>query len=221
MKLRAEGGFWMLEPKFIPSSEPKRPHLLSVLRTLGSEINSKMISSFFCFRAAKYRPTLLIWLLAACVGVLPQNGLGAYHGKHYRVLIECPVDNDQLTAAKRAVESYRRSVAAHRRHRAHHRYIAVRTRNPNNTQKTAYLKKRAEAQTQAQTHGTSLSPDWVDPENLKCVCVFDTLTEQFTSSKCYVVGDLPTEGDTAIFQTYTTEYVGTGAGDAPKVEPLE
>jgi hypothetical protein len=180
-----------------------------------------MIPSFFYFRAAEFRPTLLVWLLALCVGVLPQNGLGAHHRKHYRVLIECQVDNDQLTAAKRAVESYRHSVAAHRRHRSRHRYIAVRTRNPNNTQKTAYLKKRAEAQTQAQTHGITLSPDWVDPANLKCVCVYDTLTDQFASTNCYVVSDLPNEGDTAIFQTYTTEYVGTGAGSAPKIEPVE
>jgi hypothetical protein len=184
-----------------------------------------MIPSLFSFRASEFRSTLLAWLLAVCVGVLPQNGLGAHHRKHhrlrYRVLVECPVDNDQLAAAKRAVESYHRAVAAHRRHRARQRYIAVRTKNPNDTQKTAYLKKRAEAQTQAQTQGASLSPDWVDPANLKCVCVYDTLSEQFVSAKCYVVSDLPNEGDTAIFQTYTTEYVGTGAGDAPKVEPVE
>jgi hypothetical protein len=182
-----------------------------------------MIQSLFRFRASETRPTLLVWLLAVCVGVLPQNGLGAHrhHRINYRVLIECQVDNDQLTAAKRAVESYRRSVAAHRRHRARHRYIAVRTRNPNSAQKTAYLKKRAEAQTEAQTHATSLSPDWVDPANLKCVCVYDTLSDQFVSTKCYVVSDLPNVGDTAVFQAYTTEYVGTGAGDAPKVEPEE
>ena len=41
MKLRAEGGFWMLEPKFIPSSEPKRPRLLSVPRTFEIRNKSK------------------------------------------------------------------------------------------------------------------------------------------------------------------------------------
>jgi hypothetical protein len=184
-----------------------------------------MIPSLFCLRASGFRPTLLAWFLIVCVGVLPQNGLGAHHRKHHRlrypVLIECAVDNDQLTAAKRAVESYRRAVAAHRRHRARHRYIAVRTKNPNDTQKAAYLKKRAEAQTQAQTQGINLSPDWVDPANLKCVCVYDTVSDQFVSTKCYVVADLPDLGDTAIFQTYTTEYVGTGADSAPKDEPVE
>jgi hypothetical protein len=86
----------------------------------------------------------------------------------------------------------------------------VRTLDPNPKQRAAYLKKREAEKAWDEAEHFLLSPEWVEPERLHCVMVFDTESKQFVGSGCYVVGELPTEGQVTKFETYNAEYVSSG-----------
>jgi hypothetical protein len=49
---------------------------------------------------------------------------------------------------------------------------------------------------------------WVEPDQLRCMMVFDTQSKQFVGSGCYVVNSNPPDGKTAKFDTFTAEFVG-------------
>jgi hypothetical protein len=113
---------------------------------------------------------------------------------------------EQKAVAQKRVKDYLVAVKKGRRHAAAHRYIAVETLKPTKTQLADYEKKRAEAKSAA---GTQLSNRWVEPSQLRCMMVFDTQSQQFVGSGCYVVGTLPPVGTVAKFETVSAEYVGT------------
>jgi hypothetical protein len=112
---------------------------------------------------------------------------------------------EQAATAKQRVKDYLVAVQKGRRRAATHRYIAVETLRPTKTQLADYLKKRAEAKSTA--GGTQLSN--VEPNQLRCIMVFDAQSKQFVGSGCYVVGNLPSVGTVAKFDTFSAEYVGT------------
>src|SRR5260370_560369 len=116
---------------------------------------------------------------------------------------------EQKTTAQKRVKDYLVAVQKGRRHAATHRYIAVETLRPTKKQLADYLKKRAEAKSAA--GGTELSSRWVEPDQLRCMMVFDTQSKQFVGSGCYVIGSLPPVGTVAKFDTLSAEYVGTSA----------
>jgi hypothetical protein len=120
-----------------------------------------------------------------------------------------PPTPEQKATAQKRVKDYLVAVKKGRRHPAGHRYIAVETLKPTKQQLQDYEKKRAEAKSAAAAGQTQLSTRWVDPTGLRCMMVFDTQSNQFVGSGCYVVGSLPPVGTVAKFETVTAEYVGT------------
>ena len=128
---------------------------------------------------------------------------GAYDSDYWYT----PTPEQKATAQKR-VKDYLVAVKKGRRHAAKHRYIAVETLRPTKTQLADYEKKREQAKSAA---GTQLSSRWVEPSKLRCMMVFDTQSNQFVGSGCYVVGTVPPVGTVAKFETVSAEYVGTTA----------
>src|SRR5260370_28062421 len=108
---------------------------------------------------------------------------------------------------RRNVKDYLVAVQKGRRHAATHRYIAVETLRTTKKQLADYLKKRAEAKSAA--GGTELSSRWVEPDQLRCMMVFDTQSKQFVGSGCYVICSLPPVETIPKFDHARTEYVGT------------
>src|SRR5262249_36375825 len=103
---------------------------------------------------------------------------------------------------------------------AKHCYIAVRTLEANEKQRAAYVKKREAEKKWDEGEHFLLSPDWVEPDSLHCVMVFDTESKQFVGSGCYVVGRLPAEGAVEKFETYNAEYVSSGTASFREVNCL-
>jgi hypothetical protein len=125
------------------------------------------------------------------------------------VLLICPVSPDQRRAAEQNVRHYK----AHKHHRATSRYIAVDTLRPNKKQTAAYLKKVTEEKQKADWNKEKLSDRSVEPGQLHCVMVFDTVSQEFVGSGCYVVGGVPSLGEIDTFETHAAEYVGSGKSD--------
>src|SRR5437764_2285158 len=115
-----------------------------------------------------------------------------------------PFSPEQQRVAQKEVTSYLAAVNNHRRRAAKHRCIAVETLRPTKSQREDYLKRRAEAK------GARLAARSVDPEQLRCLMVFDTQKKQFVGSGCYVVERLPSTGTVERFDTVSAEFVGQG-----------
>jgi len=115
----------------------------------------------------------------------------------------------QATTAQKRVKDYLVAVKKGRRHAATHRYIAVETLRPTKKQLEDYQKKQADAKSAAASGGAQMSNRWVPPSQLRCVMVFDTQSNQFVGSGCYVIGSPPPIGTVAKFDTYSAEFVGT------------
>jgi hypothetical protein len=113
----------------------------------------------------------------------------------------------QKAEAERKIREYLAAVKKGKKQSARHRYVAVQTLRPTKKQLQDYVSKRAKAKSQAAS-GTQISNRWVDPDQLRCVMVFDTGSKQFVGSGCYVVASVPTAGTTARFETFTAEFVG-------------
>jgi len=135
------------------------------------------------------------------------HGYGGYYDSDYWYT---PTPEQEATAQKR-VKDYLVAVKKGRRHPARHRYIAVETLRPTKHQLQDYEKKLAEAKSAAAGGQTQLSNRWVDPSRLRCMMVFDTQSNQFVGSGCYVIGSLPPVGTVAKFETVSAEYVGTAS----------
>jgi hypothetical protein len=108
---------------------------------------------------------------------------------------------EQVATAKKRANDYLVAVQKGRRRAATHRYIAVETLKPTKKQLADYLKKRA---------GSTQSMN-VNPNQLRCMMVFDVQSKQFVGSGCYVVESLPSVGTVAKFDTFSAEYVGTAS----------
>jgi hypothetical protein len=135
------------------------------------------------------------------------HGYGGYYDSDYWYT---PTPEQKATAQKR-VKDYLAAVKKGRRHPARHRYIAVETLRPTKHQLQDYEKKLAEAKSAAAGGQTQLSNRWVDPSRLRCMMVFDTQSNQFVGSGCYVIGSIPPVGTVAKFETVSAEYVGTAS----------
>jgi len=114
----------------------------------------------------------------------------------------------QQRAAEMQVRRYEGAVKRGKRAAARQRYIAVQTLDPDRKQLEAYTKQREAQQKIEETQGRSLSPELVQPYRLHCLMVFDTVSEQFVGSGCYVVSALPAEEQLVTLQSVTAEFVG-------------
>jgi hypothetical protein len=117
------------------------------------------------------------------------------------------ISPEQQAVAEKEVQRYNQAVEQRKRPPAKHRYIAVHTLGPNQKQRQSYLKKREAEQEYDDAHHFVLSPDWVEPDQLQCLMVFDTELKEFVGLGCYVVAHLPAEGAVAQYETYSAEYV--------------
>jgi hypothetical protein len=88
-------------------------------------------------------------------------------------------------------------VKKNRKRAATHRYISVETLRPTKTQLEDYFQKQR-------------SPRTADPSQLRCLMVFDTQTQHFVGSGCYVVLSEPSIGEVTKFETVSAEFVGQG-----------
>jgi hypothetical protein len=116
---------------------------------------------------------------------------------------------EQRAAAEKQVQAYLAAVKKGRKRAARHRYIAVQTLRPTTKQLQDYVNKRAAANSAAANGNAQLSNRWVEPNQLRCMMVFDTQSKQFVGSGCYVVASNPPVGATAKFETFTAEFVGS------------
>src|SRR6516164_5239479 len=122
------------------------------------------------------------------------SGCATHEFFHRAYLIICKVSPEQQVAAEKEVQRYTEAVEKRERPTAKHRYIAVRTLDPNQKQRATYVKNREAEKKWDEDEHFLLSPDWVEPDQLHCVMVFDTESKQFVGSGCYVVGQLPADG---------------------------
>jgi hypothetical protein len=104
---------------------------------------------------------------------------------------------EQQTNAEQQVKKYFEAVKKHQKHPATHRYISVETLRPTKKQLADYTKRMRQ-------------PLPAAPSQLRCLMVFDTQTEQFVGSGCYVVASEPTVGEVDRFETASAEFVGQG-----------
>lgn len=146
---------------------------------------------------------ILPLFVSGCAGFNEQSGLA------YRVLLICrDISQPQRQTAQRRADDYLAAVAKQQKPRPSKRYVAVQTLDPTPNQRANYLKVRAAAEQKAAAEGKPRDPAWVEPSQLHCLMVFDTETRQFVGSGCYVVGNLPTVGEVATFESVDAEYVG-------------
>ena len=130
-------------------------------------------------------------------------------------LINCPVSPAQASTAQVHVNRYLAQVASGHRPPPKSRYVAVKTLSPNKKQTAAYIKKRQEAKEAAAAKNEALPAKWVEPAQLKCVCIYDTQSKQFVGTVCYVIASEPAIGELARFESTSAEFVGTGAEPPP------
>ena len=113
---------------------------------------------------------------------------------HYSAYSYIPTPEQQATA-KQQVESYLLAIKKGRQHAATHRYISVETLRPTKKQLEDFTRKQSPTR-------------HVEPAQLRCLMVFDTQTEEFVGSGCYVVNTAPSAGEVAQFETVSAEFVG-------------
>ena len=105
---------------------------------------------------------------------------------------------EQQATANQQVEAYLRAVKKDRKRAATHRYISVETLRPTKTQLEDYSQKQHRL------------PRTAESSRLRCLMVFDTQTQQFVGSGCYVVQSEPSIGEVTKFETVSAEFVGQG-----------
>jgi len=104
---------------------------------------------------------------------------------------------EQEAYAEQQVKKYLAAVKRHQRRPATHRYISVETLRPTKKQLADYTERLRQ-------------PLAAAPSQLRCLMVFDTQTEQFVGTGCYVVASEPTVGEVERFETASAEFVGQG-----------
>lgn len=126
-------------------------------------------------------------------------------GKVYLIYKFSP---QQASDAEMQVQRYSIAVQRGKRAPVKQRYIAVQTLDPDHKQLEAYAKQRAAEKVLDDAQGRSLSPQSVGKDKLHCLMVFDTVSEQFVGSDCYVVSALPAEEQLVTLESVTAEFVG-------------
>lgn len=122
------------------------------------------------------------------------------------VLLICKISPEQQKVAEANVRSYKARKHPH----TASRYIAVDTLRPNKKQTETYVKKVTSEKQKADWNKEKLSDRWVEPAKLQCVMVFDTVSQEFVGSGCYVVGATLQLGEMDTFETHSAEYIGSG-----------
>lgn len=82
------------------------------------------------------------------------------------------------------------------------RYLAVRTEDPTPEQMKQIRREMARP---GGPYGTPTAA----PKKVYCVMIWDTQTREVVGTDCYAVLKLPEPGETARFDTYTAQYVGS------------
>lgn len=114
----------------------------------------------------------------------------------------------QKRAAETQVQKYGEAVKRGKRAPAKNRYIAVQTLDPNRQQVEAYANEKEVKKKAVEAEGKTLSTEWVEPNKLHCLMVFDTQSKEFVGSGCYAVAALPASGQIAQFEGIDAEFVG-------------
>jgi hypothetical protein len=104
---------------------------------------------------------------------------------------------EQQAAAEQQVDNYLAAVKKGRKRAASHRYISVETLRPTKKQLDDYTQKQLPLRT-------------AEPSQLRCLMVFDTQTQHFVGSGCYLVTSEPSIGEVTRFETVSAEFVGQG-----------
>jgi hypothetical protein len=117
-----------------------------------------------------------------------------YAGSYDTAYSYTPTREQQATA-RQQVEAYLLAVKKGRKHPATHRYISVETLRPTKKQLEDFSRRQPPTR-------------HVEPEQMRCLMVFDTQTREFVGSRCYVVSTAPPAGDVAQFETVSAEFVG-------------
>jgi hypothetical protein len=146
--------------------------------------------------------TLASALCFGCTG----SGHGSSPSRTYLVI--CEGSSAQQAASQDQIERLMAAVRSGTRYGPTHRYIALLTLNPNQTQVDAYLRRRAETEAAEAAQRRKLSRNWVDPSRLRCLMVWDTESKTFVNRNCYLVGSLPAVGSATTFDDVTAEFVG-------------
>jgi hypothetical protein len=117
----------------------------------------------------------------------------------------------QRSIAEKQVRRYSDAVKTGKLARPKTRYIAVQTLDPDSRQRKSYAEQRASQRKIEEAQGRALTPEWVEPNQIHCLMVFDTQSKEFVGSGCYVVAALPDSGQLVQFEAVTAEFVG-GSG---------
>jgi hypothetical protein len=152
--------------------------------------------------------TALALFVAGCAELTGPSGFGHY------VLVVCKIAPDQMAVGQKRANEYFWQVAR-KKARPSRRYIAVQTLDPNKNQKAKYVQAKEAARAKAESAGKSIGPEWTDPSQLHCIMCFDAVTHEAVGTNCYVVSTLPPLGETATFDTWPAEFVGTSTQFVP------
>jgi hypothetical protein len=118
-----------------------------------------------------------------------------YHAGIYDPAYSYTPTPEQQAEAMQQVERYLLGVKQRQHRPATHRYISVETFRPTKKQVKDFVRK------QPPNHP-------VEPEQLRCLMVFDTQTREFVGSGCYVVTTAPRTGEVRQFEAVSAEFVG-------------
>ena len=143
----------------------------------------------------------VLFLFAGCTTPPPWSV-----GARNIVLMIWKITPEQQKVAEANIRTYQ----ARKNHHPTGRYIAIDTLRPNKKQTETYVKKVAAEKQKAEWNKEKLSDRWVEPAKLHCVMVFDTVSQQFVGSGCYVIGVPLQVGEVDTFETHSAEYVGSG-----------
>jgi hypothetical protein len=136
-----------------------------------------------------------LWSLA--VGAEPASAPGADYA-----LMNWNASPEQIAQAQSRFQQY---LSHKKNQKIRAKYVAVETLPPGNKLKQAYQQRYTEVELSAAAHGSKPSQQWVSPNQLHCVMIFDAQSKQLASTKCYVVGALPAKGQVARFDTFEAE----------------
>jgi len=131
-----------------------------------------------------------------------------YQSIHKDYLSIYRVTPQQRSIAENQVRRYSDAVKRGKFARPKTRYIAVQTLDPDSSQRERYAEQRESQRKVAAAQGHALAPEWVTPNEIHCLMVFDTESREFVGAGCYVVAALPGAGQLGQFESVTAEFVG-------------
>ena len=158
------------------------------------------------------RHTLFIYFASLAIFASGCASFSGPQGLGQLVLVVCKITPAQKADSQKRANQYFTQVANHQKRKPWRRYVAVQTLDPDPKQQAKYLKSRTAAQEKAQSEGKPLGAEWVEPSQLHCIMVFDVVTQESVGEKCYVVGNLPKDGDVNTYETFPAEFIASSGG---------